>query len=584
MKPKFMAMLATLLVLLIAATIGTAQISAQQVPTPTPGASVPTPTPHPDLAGRIKDLEDKQDLIIDSLKSSNTFNQVVIGAVGGVIAILVGVQSFAAFSQARHEREQDERQALREEGRDLIDRTGALQMLRIMKVLEETLESRLTAEKQDRETERDGVQKVAKVMDVVQKTLENRLDLETMSTGQVSQIMDVVQKTLETHLETEKRAQKQVEDAQERLETSLKQFAPLQHFFQSFQNTIKSSRETIEKRASDLAQTSRHDFRGMASALNDFAQQFDRFKAESEALEEEPHPRFSARVSYIRGIAAHYANQLKDAKQYLEEVGRFREREPDELELAYTRRVANAYYYLGLTESNFGNHQDAIAFFKKANELDLQDRDFLTRVVTAESYVMMNEFDHARLFLNYVEERLSEIERQEGRLRNFHLRLRSRAALVKANMAVLERKANWREEAQQLLEPVHTADPQYYYATVTLAQVYHEQGDHNKAQEFFSEAYGTIEHSGHLLTVTEIRSRILLLTTAGLCCKHGPADESRAQELLDEAHGLLGSLPKMDDRVCTVFSTLSKRNETSGTIGNHIEWIRKGQVLLGPGD
>jgi hypothetical protein len=29
---------------------------------------------------------------------------------------------------------------------------------------------------------------------------------------------------------------------------------------------------------------------------------------------------------------------------------------------------------------------------------------------------------------------------------------------------------------------------------------------------------------------------------------------------------------------------LSKRNEVSGAIRNHIEWIRKGQVLLGPGD
>jgi tetratricopeptide (TPR) repeat protein len=410
--------------------------------------------------------------------------------------------------------------------------------------------------------------------------LENRLDLETMSTGQVSQIMDVVQKTLETHLETEKRAQKQVEDAQERLETSLKQFAPLQHFFQSFQNTIKSSRETIEKRASDLAQTSRHDFRGMASALNDFAQQFDQFRAEFEALEEEPHPQFSARVPYIRGVAAHYANQPEIVEEHLKEVVEFGEPELGEPRPDYNLRVANANYYLGLTESNFGNLQYAIRLFEKANELDLEDGDFLTRVVTAEAYVMLRNFDKAREFTGAVKARLAEMEEMEGPLRNHQLRLRSRAVLIEANMEIIRREGDWQEQAQQLLERVYTEDPQYYYATATLAQVHHTQGDRDRARELFSEAYTTIQQLGHLITVTEARTRVLLLMTAGMCCKHGPQEERWAEEHLDRATDLLGSLPRRGHQICTVFSTLSKQNESSDVIRHHIELIRKGRVLL----
>ena len=106
--------------------------------------------------------------------------------------------------------------------------------------------------------------------------------------------------------------------------------------------------------------------------------------------------------------------------------------------------------------------------------------------------------------------------------------------------------------------------------------------DVQTAQELFSQAYITLERSGHLLTVTETRSMILLLMVAAMCCKHGPMDAGRSDVLLDQANGLLVSLPKIGTQVCTVFSTLSKRNEDVGTIRNHIELIRQGEVLLRP--
>jgi tetratricopeptide (TPR) repeat protein len=357
---------------------------------------------------------------------------------------------------------------------------------------------------------------------------------------------------------------------------ALKQVKSLEQFGQTFQKNRNSLREEIESRASQLAQVSRHDFRHKTSELISFAQQFDTFSAEFEVLEEERRT-FGARVPYIRGIAAHYSDQPEIARLYLEEAVAYREPQPEEDTFAYNRRVANAYYYLGLTESNFGNYEKAITFFENANRLELQGKDVVTRLATAEAYVMMDNFDMARQFITDVEEELHEIEMTRP-LRTSEVP--SRATLIRANMALLERGADWHLEVQLLLEEVVEENPYYYYATATLAQVHHDQGTIGKAQELFHKAYESIEHSGQLLTVTETRSRILLLMVAGMCCKHGLTDERRAEQHLDEADHLRGALPRMGPQVCTVFSTLSKRNESSDTIRHHIELIRKGKVLL----
>jgi tetratricopeptide (TPR) repeat protein len=552
MKHRFIATVAISLFILCIAAIGTARVSAQQ---PAPTADEPVPTPAADLERRIYELEAEQRHAVEALESANEQSRSIATGFVTIITVMVAVQGAATGIQLYREGRRDDRQARREEERDRIDRVG--------------------------------VEQVARVMDVVQRTLENRLRIDEDTTERVSSILTVVQRTLEAHLRTEEQAREKVEQAQRELEESLQKYDPLMHFYERFQNTIRRSREAIDKRASRWAkEVSRHDFRGMTNDLNNFAQEFDKFTTEFEPLEEaeegKPPPRFSARVPYVRGIAALYASRPEIAKRSLEEVVRLREPGLDESQRGCDRRVANAYYYLGVIESNFGNHREAIELFEEANKLDLQERDFLTRVVTAEAYVMMNRFDEAREYLDQVEGGLREIEDAEGRLQNHQVRLQSRAALIRANMAILARKADWRDEVQRLVEPVHVADPQYYYATATLAQVYHEPGNPGdaKAQELFSEAYMVIERSGHLLTVTEARSRILLLMVAGMCCKHGPMDEARSGEFLDRADALLGSLPRMGSQVCTVFSTLSKGNESSDITRYHIRLIREGTVLV----
>jgi tetratricopeptide (TPR) repeat protein len=524
-KLKFIIAIVVVVLLFFAVTTGIMQVFAQQS-TPTPSSPAITPTFN--LENRITDLENRmiqvettQTQLIASLTSSNDqykFLLTAFGAALGALVVIQGIlQGVATSAQLRREGMRDTRQARREDEQDQVQYTGAKQVSEIMNVVKSTLESRLDAEQQARE-----------------EANKTRKDLDRV----------------------------------------LNEVSSLVGFVRNYKTNIQN--------ASRLAQVPRHNFRSISNELNSFARQFESFRTEYEPLEEEPRRKFSARTLYIRGIAAHYANQPETAKRYLTEVTEFQQPELGDTDRAYKRRIANAYYYLGLTDSNFGNVQNAIDCFENANSLDPDGTDFLTKLVTAEAYIMKGKdgFDRAKQIIMEVEEGLRRKKEKEGRLAGVYLRLRSRATLILANMAILRREGNWWEEVQTLLKQVLDDDPGYYYATATLAQVNSVRDMQGDAQRLFREAYETIERSGDLFMVTEARSQILLRMVAGLCCLHGLMDKNRSEEHLDRADSLLGSLPKIDSQVCTVFSTLSKRNEKGETIHDHIELIRGGKVLL----
>ena len=342
------------------------------------------------------------------------------------------------------------------------------------------------------------------------------------------------------------------------MEKVLTQIRDLEKFYQNFQVKIQRMRNNLEKTASQLALFSRHDFKNKVLLLNEFSRDFDQFKADSEPLEEETRV-FDARVPYMRGIAAHYNNQPELVKHFLTEVTVYQQPEQGEDVISFKRRVANAYYYLGLTEANFGHDDDAIAYFENANLLDPQRRDFLTKIVYAEAYVTNGNFEKAVFFLHEVEDALAEMETKQGSLASYHLRLRSRAALIRASIEIMRNDGKWGDAVRLLLEPVHAADTKYYYVTATLAQAYAALNDYNTASKLFREAHEAIIASNDLIKVTETRSRILLLMVAGMSARHGlPESERMSNDYLDEADMLRGSLPKIGEKTCTVFSPLNK--------------------------
>jgi hypothetical protein len=174
---------------------------------------------------------------------------------------------------------------------------------------------------------------------------------------------------------------------------------------------------------------------------------------------------------------------------------------------------------------------------------------------------------------------MQEIEELEGGLKASEFRLKSRLALIQANMLILRRSDNWRNEARGLLEPVRERDRSYYYLTATLAQLYHALGDVSASSALFQEVYETILTVTDIHIIGEARSKILLLMIAGISAK-SVGRENQAKEYLDRARNLCKDLPRIGSRTCTVFSTLSKRNESSELINHHIDLIFGDTVLL----
>ncbi len=393
------------------------------------------------------------------------------------------------------------------------------------------------------------------------------------SAERVSDVLDVVDKILRSRL-------LQVDQARNDISTLRQDLQNMNSIVGQLKAGIDSQRKKLESRAMELAQISRHDFKKPTNiaALNAFAQDYDRFN--------EMYPEERALVReclFSRGIAAAFSDDFEILQSCLREVIADM---PDVRDIQYAerKRIASACYYLGLNHSNLGESDDAIRLLEQAHRLDSSHTDFLTRLVMAEVYAMLDQYDQAELLLQEVEAGLDAELRKNGRLESHQLRKLSHAHLVRSNLAILARADNWAARARQAADEAHRIDREHYYAAFTLGQILHEideEAHEASVQELFRDAYASIQHSGHLHFVKETRTRILLLMVAALCAKHGKVEGERVvNNYLDEAQSLRSDLPRIGSRVCTVFSPLTKRNVDSETIGAHIEGIRQGTWSL----
>lgn len=405
-----------------------------------------------------------------------------------------------------------------------------------------------------------------------------RDDAERMGVVEVSKIMGVVRETLQSRLDAEKEARKEKEALQEKVDT-------LDEFLKRFNENIESKRIIIEKAASNLAQTQRQDFRSKVNELKSYAKLYDDYIVYFKLFEMEVHE-FSQRIHYIRGIAAHYSNQPELADEHLSKVITYHSPESDEDNVEFERRKANAYYYLGIIKSNFGSYHDAIAYFKEIKKIDDESQDLLTMVAESEARIMNKDEDleTAKEIIAEVDKKLKDKISKNLDLSNSEKRSLRWAALNMVSILMMERIENWQKKAAQLLKDIEPESYSNYYVTATLAQVYADLGEKERAKLLFRKAYENISDSGDLITVKEVRTKILLLMMAGMCSKQLPDFENRSRDHLSKAEGLLDSLPKIDSQPCTVFSPLSKRNENSDIIRKHIELIGEGRVLLKPGE
>jgi tetratricopeptide (TPR) repeat protein len=418
----------------------------------------------------------------------------------------------------------------------------------------------------------------------IQTVFQSRHDrIQDQGAEQISNVVGVIEKTLQTRLDAEIEARAEAKKAKEEMADMSLRIERITRRLEQQDTIITSERDAIEGRAEALARTARHDFRRKVRELTALARQFDTFVNQSMPLEEPP-KKFSARVLYVRGIAAHYDNEPGLAIKYLEQV--IAMPQGNEPERSIKSRVANAYYYLGVTYANFGHSTQALDNLSEAISRATNQGDYLTRVVNAETLASSGHEADAD-----PEQRLTTSAQQaakvaadiarrypNGKIEPPYLHLRSRALLVQANAAILRGDSSYPATVDNLLRPLLEQDPDYYFGTATLAQTL-AMGTSAEAGPLFQQAYEAIRGSGHLQSLTEARSRILLHMTAALCLRQA-SNDMRHLDQLDAARRLIPELPRLDSEVCTVFSVLTKRNELIPIIEDHINDIHNGTILL----
>lgn len=405
---------------------------------------------------------------------------------------------------------------------------------------------------------------------------------ELIGVRKINEIMDVVRNSEDIRLKQAEKDQKKTEEAQKESEDLKKQIAEFNVFMQG-QKTIRATRwKSITDRASEWSKArTRKDFGSIASELRKFADEFDQFEAYFRTGNDDDSV-FDPNAHYIRGVAAHYVNDPETVLKQLDKVVERNQPEKDENEVSFKKRKANAYYYLGLTESNFGNFERSIEYFTQGREFELSEYDALTQIVIAEAYVFARAYENADSFLKDAIAKFDDMEQEKGQLEPHQLRRRSRAVLIKANIHIIQRLPDWQKRVQELLLPVHEKDPLFFYAITTLAQSYYLQNDMEKASELFNEADERIQEAVNSPQSPEVRSRILFWMTAAMAAMtaNPTSNKNRANGHLGNASSLIDVLPKINNQACTVYSPLSKKNEQVEEVKKHIDYIRKGMVLL----
>lgn len=403
---------------------------------------------------------------------------------------------------------------------------------------------------------------------------QNLVNASAENAGRVSEILKTVNELLDNRL-------LQMTGQEETIKNLTSEYEKLSQFIEQQKRAIEYQRDSLESAAKELCQIQRHNFEKHTSALNTFARDLDRFIG-ANPMEEE----LNGQCVYIRGIAAHFQNDLGRVQDYLRKTLALpKEKDPEPA--FYEKRLAIANFYLGLNHANLGELVDAEEYLHEAYRLDPTSKDFLTRLVIAEVYVMSGQFEKANDFVEMVENGLRDRKRAKGELLHHELLLLSRAYIMRVDIAIIGKEGNWLAQAKRHAETAYDTSPDYYYASFTLGQVQREiaagnktEGEEKKklseeAEKLFVDAYSRIQDAGDLHTVTLVRSRIHLLMVAAICGKYvDKVDDITVNRYLDEAKSLLQDLPKIDSRVTTVMSPITKRNENSEVIGLQIKEIK----------
>lgn len=524
------------------------RVSVAQGPVSTPGVALATPSPNSEdrlrnLEGKVNILEQKQDVLMAGFEARlgdlrNTF--LLLGTALGLV--VAGLTIWQTIRQGQQQNQQLEYAKSYQGQQFELARTYQGQQFELAKTYQ-------------------GLQ-------------QNLSDASAKNTGYASALLQTITALLDNRL-------MQTTTQEEEIKRLMDEYGKLSQFIDQQKRAIEHRRGLLESTAKDLCQIQRHNLEKHVVALEAFARDFDGFKGANPSEEE-----FNGQCLYIRGVAAHFQNDFRLTQEYLKKTKSLpKDKDPEPA--FYEKRLAIANFYLGLNYLDLGELAEAEEFLQEAFRLDPNNKDFLTRVIIAEVYVMSGEFEKADDFLKMVEDGLNTRKRAAGELLHHELMMLSRVHLMRVDIDLLGKEGIWLERARRHAEAACAISPDYYYASFTLAQVLREISRRDEIEDaekkdllevtrkMFAKSYSQILDTGDLYTITLVRSRIYLLMVAAICRKQADVvDDTAVSRYLDNATSLLQDLPRIDSRIATVLSPITRRNEKSEVISSQIKEIK----------
>jgi tetratricopeptide (TPR) repeat protein len=232
-----------------------------------------------------------------------------------------------------------------------------------------------------------------------------------------------------------------------------------------------------------------------------------------------------------RGIIAYLDNDVFKSRNMLETAERFLSFPGQEVEsIPEDQKLATAFtqFYLALIQKNYGKLTLARDYIERSYAVYGQDRpeELLTPVTRAEilSY-LPGEIDNARTALNEVLERADKLQRG-GSLEPNDADSALRARLLLGNTYYVEGK--WKQALDEYEATLGASAGQdsRYYVYHSMAQVYHQQKNKEKANEYKRQAYDALIETEHLVTKVALDTQILLNALAYLCTRDDQPEES----------------------------------------------------------
>jgi tetratricopeptide (TPR) repeat protein len=304
---------------------------------------------------------------------------------------------------------------------------------------------------------------------------------------------------------------------------------------------------------------------GLKRQLMDFRTQMDSMpRAMLERYTSVQSPAQNRRYGEIylrRGIIAYYDNDMLKSRGMLRIAERFFPFSEQGIgSMSRDQKLPTAFtqFYLALIEKNYGEMAVAKEHIEKSYAVygRNEQEELMTPVTRAEILSYLGNMDDAQAAIHEVLDRADKLKAL-GPLKRHDANYALRARLLLGNTYYVRHE--WEQALQHYQDTLKPGAGQdsSYYVYHSIAQVYHQLGDEEKAKENKSQAYDMLVETKHLQTKVALDTRIILNALAYLCKR--AENPEKAKDYMETVRELWLLIQEVNGLQLRLFSFEKKR-------------------------